>query len=487
MRWVRIGILAVWAASVGALIWPQPDPAARPAKNATGPVDHAHGEREDWSGIYMGGDKIGYAHSRITPHADGYRLHETSLMRVTVLDRVQTVRASMDADTAPDWSVRSFSFSLASEGGPFQVHGGVRDGELHLRIESAGARTEQRIPLHGPIFLPRAGRERLAAGALRSGASVSLSVFDPSALAPHQMTVTVLGRDRVGDGRSAIDAWKIRESFRGLESEIFLDDGGRTLREEGAMGMLMVRESAADAIAAGWRRTPFDLMAAIAIRPTGPIAAPRRSAQLRVRLRGADPLAFPLDARQQRHGDIVDVRVERLSEVEYSLPYSGAEWRADLAPTAFLQSEDGDIRAAARQALGPANGARAAAERLREYVFRTLEKRPVATIPNAVQVLKMRAGDCNEHAVLFAALARAVGLPARVVAGIVFVDGTFLYHAWNEVWLGDAWVSVDPTFDQMPADATHIKLLEGGPEAHAALLPVIGQLAIEVVTTDDTG
>ena len=114
-------------------------------------------------------------------------------------------------------------------------------------------------------------------------------------------------------------------------------------------------------------------------------------------------------------------------------------------------------------------------------MYDALEKRPVASIPNAVQVLEMRAGDCNEHAVLFAALARASGLPARVVAGVVYADGAFLYHAWDEVWLGSGWMSVDPTFDQMPADATHVKLVEGGPEAHAALLAVIGKLAIDII------
>jgi hypothetical protein len=31
----------------------------------------------------------------------------------------------------------------------------------------------------------------------------------------------------------------------------------------------------------------------------------------------------------------------------------------------------------------------------------------------------------------------------------------------------------------MPADATHVKLLEGGPERHMALAEVIGQLEFE--------
>ena len=142
------------------------------------------------------------------------------------------------------------------------------------------------------------------------------------------------------------------------------------------------------------------------------------------------------------------------------------------------------MRAKAVEVLGGESDARRASERLKAWMFRELGKVPTATIPNALQALAMKAGDCNEHAVLFAALARAVGLPARVVAGTVYVDGVFLYHAWNEVWLGQSWVSVDTTMDQMPVDATHIKLVEGGPEAHVALIPLIGSLSIDIVRAE---
>jgi hypothetical protein len=71
------------------------------------------------------------------------------------------------------------------------------------------------------------------------------------------------------------------------------------------------------------------------------------------------------------------------------------------------------------------------------------------------------------------------------VAGIVYIDGVFLYHAWNEVWLGSGWVSVDAAYDQMPVDATHVKFVEGGPEAHVALIPLLGQLSIHLAAVRD--
>jgi transglutaminase-like putative cysteine protease len=78
--------------------------------------------------------------------------------------------------------------------------------------------------------------------------------------------------------------------------------------------------------------------------------------------------------------------------------------------------------------------------------------------------------------VLLTALARAAGIPARVVAGAMYLDGGFYYHAWTELWLG-RWVSADAVFRQLPADATHVKLVEGGPERHAALAATVGRLA----------
>jgi transglutaminase-like putative cysteine protease len=113
-------------------------------------------------------------------------------------------------------------------------------------------------------------------------------------------------------------------------------------------------------------------------------------------------------------------------------------------------------------------------------VHDNVEKEPALTVPSAREVAKARRGDCNEHAVLLTALARAVGIPAKVVAGTVYGDlgggeEGFYYHAWSELWLG-SWVSADAVFGQMPADATHVKLLEGGPERHMALAEVIGQL-----------
>ena len=152
----------------------------------------------------------------------------------------------------------------------------------------------------------------------------------------------------------------------------------------------------------------------------------------------------------------------------------------DLIATPFLQSEHPRIKEQLQLILKGEQDAQRAVRKLLDWTYTTLDKEPTVGIPTALEALSSKKGDCNEHAVLFTALARAAGIPARVTAGVVYLDGAFYYHAWSEVWL-EYWVAVDPVFNQFPADATHIKFIQGGPEEHMALLKVIGQIQLEVV------
>ena len=68
------------------------------------------------------------------------------------------------------------------------------------------------------------------------------------------------------------------------------------------------------------------------------------------------------------------------------------------------------------------------------------------------------------------------------MSGLVYQEGKgFLYHSWTESLLGDAWVAVDPTYGQLPADPTHIKFFEGSnQEDMAPIIAIIGRSRIAV-------
>ena len=108
-----------------------------------------------------------------------------------------------------------------------------------------------------------------------------------------------------------------------------------------------------------------------------------------------------------------------------------------LAPEPFIESDAPEIVAEAEAAVRGVTGTRARAERLTRYVNALLEKKPTVSLPSAREVLRTKVGDCNEHTALYVAMARALGIPARIAVGLVYVHGAFYYHAWPEVYLDE--------------------------------------------------
>jgi len=150
----------------------------------------------------------------------------------------------------------------------------------------------------------------------------------------------------------------------------------------------------------------------------------------------------------------------------------------------LIETDDPSIRLLSQRLRRGESNPRAVAERLAQWVHDSIRKEPTPGAPSAVQVLERKAGDCNEHTLLFMALARAQGIPTRAVSGLVHVGGRFYYHAWPEIWLR-RWIPIDPTLGQFPADASHIRLLVGGLQVQAELLRIIDAMDVEVIDSSE--
>ena len=175
---------------------------------------------------------------------------------------------------------------------------------------------------------------------------------------------------------------------------------------------------------------------------------------------------------------IVREVLPQISSVQ--IPMSTAEMARDLQSSLLVQSDEPILKEQAAAIVGEEKDALHAVELISSWVYRNLEKRPTLSILNAVGVYKLRAGDCNEHSVLFAALARSVGIPTKIVAGLLYTKGRFYYHAWNEVYVGE-WVAVDSLLNQVPADPTHVRLITGELDRQVHLVRALGRLGIKVI------
>ncbi len=158
-----------------------------------------------------------------------------------------------------------------------------------------------------------------------------------------------------------------------------------------------------------------------------------------------------------------------------AFPYEGSdpELLEALEATRFLQSDNEAIVKLARQAIGDAKDAAEAARRIEAFVGDYIEDRSLSVgYASAVEVLESRQGDCSEFAVLTATLCRAVGIPARVVVGVAYVQEFaghegFGGHAWTQAYVGGKWIGLDAAFKgggRGGYDAGHIALAVGNGE-----------------------
>jgi hypothetical protein len=435
----------------------------------------ATAQEDEWFGVYQRGRKIGHTHRTTTRAPDGWRYTDESRFALALMGSPQPLTTSMVADTDAAHALRRLRFSLVSPAATFSASGESDGRRLTLRYGTGGTAAQETVlSLDAPIQLPATLRPRIAAARPAPGTALEHAVFSPLGLRPERVRTVVEG-DEVVDGRPVL---RLRDEHRGLAARVWIDGDGRVLREEGGMGLELRAEPREVALAGAEEAVPLDLALAMQVPVVGAIARPRERAMLTLRVGGDAASRIPDDPPRQRMREGV-LRIVREAPPAAPAPDAPlpARW---IAPSPFIESDDPAIVSRARAIAGGDGDPVARARRLLAWVHGHITPEPALTMPSATEVLRTRRGDCNEYAVLLAALARAAGVPARVVAGLVHTGNGFAWHAWNELWIG-GWVSADAVFNQLPADATHVKLVEGGPERHLELAELVGKLDFTVV------
>ncbi|HSM61740.1 MAG TPA: transglutaminase domain-containing protein [Longimicrobiales bacterium] len=462
--------------------------------------------------LSMGGGTVGQATSRLDTVPGGFELEDFMSLELPALGETGTAVARTLVRLSPALVMESFSFTLDSEAGRFEASGTLgQDTTLSVTIRSAGSEQNLDFRLSQPPVFSSVVPIRVAIGqGLEVGGTARLPVFDPTSLGTRTVDVRILEHDTLVipdsaavDARTgrwaparwdSVPAWRISEAFGGIQVESWVDEDGRVLRASSPLGFTMekteyelARQAQEQARLPGGAAPGGDVILSTAVRSDVRLDEVEDHDELRFRLSGVDLAGFQLDGgRQTLRGDTLVVRREPWADLEagYRLPYPRMDLREALEPEPLVQSDDPRILDVAQQVTARRaqwrQDPKEVARQLTGAVHRMLEKGVTFSVPNAVQVLETRRGDCNEHTVLYVALARALGLPARTAVGLVYVNDAFFYHAWPEVWLGE-WVAVDPTFGQVPADAAHIRFVVGGLAQQVEIVRLIGNLDIDVL------
>jgi hypothetical protein len=444
--------------------------------------------RERWHGIYFQDQHVGYSVSRTSDVGGGGTLYEQrSLFRVATLGKLQEVVTAGHAVVDAAGALRQFDFFMAADPVRLSARGEVRGNEIVMAVDQGGKSSELTFPVSAPPHVGLSLESRIRTETLTVGKRFSVPYFDPVTMSEGAMEVVVTDVEVLSN---AEEAYWVETRFGDVVTRQLVLPTGETLREESALGLSMVRMSQEAATDLPVEAGDVDLISLSAAPLAGVYDFDARTLRrLTVEIEAVDPSHVRHEPpRQIVEGNRVTIDVPLIEEVSSSIPVADRSDPTVVSPTFSLQSDDDEILAKANEIVGDATDRLTAVRRLNNWVFEEVEKVPTLSVPNGLEVLRTMQGDCNEHTALFVSLARALGIPSKIAAGVVFSDrvtgtGAFYYHAWPEVFFGDpvGWVAIDPTFGELPADATHIELAEGDLDKQIEIMGVMGKLRFRYV------
>ncbi len=364
-------------------------------------------------------------------------------------------------------------------------------------LDASGAKSEKVVPIPKGVSLsvdPQSGGaqpEKLAVGQ-----KSTLHFFDPTTLSIIRVDTSVARSEMRTRAGKPVRAYLMqsRDSLTGA-SESWVDQQGRMLESNStALGLRIVREDVPGPSNALAYAPPKDFAVATSVQTAVKLPDARKTEMLRLRIRGIPDSGLLLrDARQQVAGEeksgdrlaaVFTVTARDLPAVCLPAAAAGATGPG-LGDAPFLGATDAAVQKQAREIAESETNRGVLARRIRAWVKGHMQKPSnIATPRSAAEIMQSREGVCRDYATLFAALARTVGVPTRICAGLVYFQDGFFYHAWVECQLTDGpdgWFAFDPTLDDDFVDATHIKFGQGDPTDMYAAVRLVGQIQAEIL------
>lgn len=440
-------------------------------------------EKDTWKNILQNGEKIGVSHSTLSKTPTGYQLQETLYLRINTMGMVQDINLNTTGRLHPDFSLAAFDFKISSGRFQFTAKGSVSDNALTIISQSSGPPRKDTLQLDQKLYLTSGIIDAVMASEFDDSQVLTLFVFDPATMSQQPVDIRVLGREDIRIMGQSLKARKVSLSFKGATQLAWIGESGEILKEQGLLGISLEKTTRTDALFGLPVGSSQDLTQVASVPANIRIENPERLDRLRLKIDGIQSSEAALESgRQTFRQNILTIVRESLTGLAANRAEKvGDEALSDyLKPSIFIQSNDPKIKKLADSIVSADDAALIKAKKLMDWVYRNIEKRPVLSLPDALSTLENRVGDCNEHTMLLAALSRAAGIPAKVEAGLVYLNDRFYYHAWNALYLGE-WITADALMGQLPADVTHIRFSSGAHSLPLDIIGIIGKIKLEIL------
>lgn len=436
--------------------------------------------QETWMNIYQNDKKIGFVHRSFFKFEDKYHFNETVFMKISTMGVTQAFNIQTEGVLNHDMSISSFNFNLNSNLFRFNARGNVVKNRLILVTGTPGAQEKSEINLKDIPQISGSIYDAAFNADLEKNIPHDFTIFDPSTLSIKSIKVTRKDDEIIPIMGKRILAKKYCADFMGARSCAWLSIDGDILKETGILGLSMEKVSRQTAEEGITDQGIVDFTEISSIASNVLIDEPEKLKSIKIKINGIGNFTSLNSGRQEFHNNILTIVREKMPlppKLSNNLPINIAVY---LKSDPFMQSDNPYIKAQVAKIAKLTDSPEQKARKIVSWVYRNIKKKPVFSVPNALEILKIKEGDCNEHSILTAALLRAAGIPAQIETGLVYLRGRFYWHAWNAIYLG-TWITADSVFNQMPADVTHIRLARGNSVDQLNLMGVIGKISLEVL------
>lgn len=442
-----------------------------------------------WLGLFLTDEQqVGYVHLRTAPQEraeeKGYALHAAARVEFPLFGQNTRINLSGMAWMSALSGLQEFDFKIKAGEHEMRIEGEVKDGAVAATLHTAGEQIPFRLPVGRELLLSGSlGLNAVSLPALTPGQVAFVDAFDPTTMSVGRAKIEALRYETIEIAGEPVDTILLATTISGITTRAWISKEEEIVRAETPFGLIIKRIEPTQITKPLHPDETATIIRAISIKPEGRLPDPYAD-RIRMRITGiSEELMPPEDTRQYREGDTwVIVRQSPMTK-SCTEAFSASDADIYLGSDMFVQTAHPRIQEAAKNITGSLEDPWETAVRIHNWLFENIEKTNILGVPSALTVLDSLQGDCNEHAVLFAALARAVDIPTRIAIGLAWSATleAFVYHAWPEVYVG-CWVGMDPTLGEQTVSPTHIKLFTGGIDQWPRLMAYVGKLKLEILS-----
>lgn len=460
---------------------------------------HTADLEQHWRVVLFDGRKVGHALSE-------RRVDAGTVHSLEVLD----LHIQRDSTSVPLYSESSFTESASGAPLSFAVRTRTSQIESLLRgrvlgpgraevVETTGGRIATReIKFDATALFAEAQLRKLRNSGLKPGSTVRFMAFEPSLLEAIAVETRVLDWRNVALLERDMRLLEVRQTVRYPQAEVevvaFVDqqfNPYRTKMNLLGMDIEMVEGTRAQALGAN---QPVDYLSKLLLQAPRSLSAAETKQGLRYELEvsaAAGAALPPVTDEQAVSKAAKRLQVDVCARCGSANPKDRNAEALALAkqPTGWLQSDDPAIRSAAKRGAGAANTDLKRMQALEAFVRQHISNKNLAVgYASAREVLDSREGDCTEHALLLAALGRALQIPTRVATGFAYAPGylgqakVFVPHAWAQAYVDGRWQSFDAALSGFDAGHLTLSVGDGDPSRFYAGMQLLGNLKIRSIS-----